>query len=174
MFKSYSSVRISPGWDGESPGPNPKSLKKVTKSLPTLGPQKSEKSLEESPKSLEKPVLGLFSRLFGQTAKSTHHPHKTDDQHRECKTGGGAYFSFLLGSDNSHTTPPKIPPDEEGLLWGWCVVRGPLLRTLLETFFRLLASEGPRTFSRPFQSSGVWARTGRILVVLIYGEEKNR
>ena len=28
--------------------------------------------------------------------------------------------------DNLHTTPPKIPPDEEGLLWGWCVVRGPL------------------------------------------------
>ena len=39
-----------------------------------------------------------------QTAKSTHHPHKTDDQHRECKTGGGAYLAFFLGSDNSHTT----------------------------------------------------------------------
>ena len=60
---------------------------------------------------------------------STYHPHKIDDQHRECKTGGGAYFAFLLGSDNSHTTPPplpKIPPDKEGLLWGLCVVRSPL------------------------------------------------
>ena len=25
-----------------------------------------------------------------QAANSTHHPHKIDDQHRECKTGGGA------------------------------------------------------------------------------------
>ena len=62
------------------------------------------------------------SRLKIRTAKSTHHPHKIDNQHRECKTGGGAYFAFFLASDNSHTTPPKIPPDEEGLLWG--VVRG--------------------------------------------------
>ena len=54
-----------------------------------------------------------------RTAKSTHHPHKIDDQHRECKTGGGAYFAFLLGSDNSHTTSPKIPPDEKGLVWEW-------------------------------------------------------
>ena len=59
-------------------------------------------------------------------AKSTHHPHKIDDQHCKCKIGGGAYFALFLGSDNSHTTPPKIPPDKEGLLWGWCVVRGPL------------------------------------------------
>ena len=62
-----------------------------------------------------------------KTAKSTHDPHKIDNQHRECKTGGGAYFAFFLASDNSHTTPPKIPPDEEGFLWGWCVVGG-LLR----------------------------------------------
>ena len=62
-----------------------------------------------------------------QTAKSTHHPHKIDDQHRECKTRGGAYFAFFLGSDNSHTPPPpKKTPDEEDLLWGWCVVGGPL------------------------------------------------
>ena len=61
-----------------------------------------------------------------QTAKSTHHPHKMDGQHCACETGGGAYFAFLLGSDNSRTTPPRIPPDEAGLLWGWCVVRGPL------------------------------------------------
>ena len=25
------------------------------------------------------------------------------------------------------TPPPKIPPNEESLLWGWCVVGGPLL-----------------------------------------------
>ena len=46
--------------------------------------------------------------------------NRIGDQHRECKTGDGAYFAFFLGSDNSHiTTPPphKIPPDEEGLLW---------------------------------------------------------
>ena len=55
-----------------------------------------------------------------QTTKSTHHPHKIDDQHRRCKTGGDAYFAFFLGSDNSHTTS-KIPPDEEGLLWGRCL-----------------------------------------------------
>ena len=38
-------------------------------------------------------------------------------------------FPIFLGSDNSHTNPPppKMPPDEEGLLWGWCVVGGPLL-----------------------------------------------
>ena len=58
-----------------------------------------------------------------RSAKSTHHPHKIDDQHREFETGGGAYFAFLLGSSNSH---PRILPDEEGLLWGWCVVGGPL------------------------------------------------
>ena len=61
-----------------------------------------------------------------QTAKSTHHPHKIDDQRRECKNGGGAFFAFFSGSDKFAHHPPKIPPDEEGLLWGWCVVRGPL------------------------------------------------
>ena len=30
-----------------------------------------------------------------QTANSTHHPHKIDNQRRECKIGGGAYFSFF-------------------------------------------------------------------------------
>ena len=71
-------------------------------------------------------LLSVLAWFFGQTAKSTHHPHKIDDQHRECKTGGGAYFAFFLGSNNSHTTPPKIPPDEEGLFRGSCVVRDPL------------------------------------------------
>ena len=69
--------------------------------------------------------------------KSTHHPHKIDDQHRECKTGGGAYFAFFFGSDNSHTTPtPKIPLEEEGLLWGWCVVRGPRVKIGFGPFFQ--------------------------------------
>ena len=36
------------------------------------------------------------------------------------------HFAFLLGNDNSHATPQKVPPGEEGLLWGWCVVGGPL------------------------------------------------
>ena len=66
------------------------------------------------------------TRTKYQTAKSTHHPHKINNQHRECKTGGDAYFAFFLGPDNSHTTPLKRPPDEEGLLWGWSVVGGPL------------------------------------------------
>ena len=60
-------------------------------------------------------VLGFFLESLGglsassvyQTTKSTHHPHKIDDQHCECETGGGAYFTFFLGSDNSHTTPSK-------------------------------------------------------------------
>ena len=68
-----------------------------------------------------------------RTPKSTHHSHKIEDQHRECKTGGGAYFAFFLGSENSHTTPPKIPPEEGRLLWGWCVVGGPLNRGHLKS-----------------------------------------
>ena len=63
------------------------------------------------------PTRNLKARNSNQTAKSTHHPHKIDDQHRKCKIGGGAYFAFLLGSDNSHTTPQKLPRDEEGLLF---------------------------------------------------------
>ena len=70
-------------------------------------------------------LVPLASPSF-QTAKSTHHPHKIDDEPRECKTGGGAHFAFFLGFDNLHTTPPKRPPDEKALLWGWCVVGGPL------------------------------------------------
>ena len=68
-----------------------------------------------------------MENVKNQTAKSTYHPHKIDDEHddRECKTEGGAYCAFSFGSDNPHTTHPKIPPDKEGLLWGWCVVCGP-------------------------------------------------
>ena len=73
------------------------------------------------------PCVPLFCNLFFfQTAKSMHHPHKIDDQHRECKIGGCTCFAFFLGSGNSHTTTPKLPPDEEGLLWGWYVFGGPL------------------------------------------------
>ena len=63
------------------------------------------------------------SSKIGRNPHTT--PHKIDNQHRECKTGGGAYFAFFLGSKNSHTAS-KIPSDEEGLLWGWRVVGGPL------------------------------------------------
>ena len=57
-------------------------------------------------------------------------PTKSTINIASAKLGGGAYFAFCLGSNNSHTTPPKIPLDEEGLLWGWCVVGGPLLPVL--------------------------------------------
>ena len=66
-----------------------------------------------------------ISRLFSDR-ESTHHPHKIEDQHHKCKTGGGAYLPSFLGSDNSHTHFPKLPLDEEGLLWGWWMVGGPL------------------------------------------------
>ena len=120
------------------PGPkSKKSLKRVSPGVPESLDKVSKKSKKsgKSLKSLEKVSLkcpGTFLETFwdpgagGWTGKSPHHSHKIDDQHRECKTGGGAYFAFFLNSDNSHTTPPKIPLDEEGLLWGWCVVGGPL------------------------------------------------
>ena len=44
-------------------------------------------------------------------------PQRSTINIASAKLGGGAYFAFLLSSDNSHTTPTKIPPDEEGLLW---------------------------------------------------------
>ena len=49
----------------------------------------------------------FFSLCLFQTAKSTHHPHKIDDQHRKCKIEGGAYVAVFLGSDILHTTPPQ-------------------------------------------------------------------
>ena len=44
------------------------------------------------PRSFRKSFPSGFLSLsrFRRTPKSTHHPHKIDDQHRECKTGGGA------------------------------------------------------------------------------------
>ena len=53
-------VGISPAWEEESPGRNLKSLKKVSKKSSDPRAPKSKKSLGESPKSLEKPVFGLF------------------------------------------------------------------------------------------------------------------
>ena len=50
----------------------------------------------------------LFS-LENQTEKSTHHPRKIDNQHRECKIGGGAYFAFFLGSDNQEFSGTPNP-----------------------------------------------------------------
>ena len=47
-------------WEEESPGPSPKSLKKVSESPWTLKTQKSEKSLEVSPKSLERVQKWFF------------------------------------------------------------------------------------------------------------------
>ena len=50
--------------------------------------------------------LPLSSRR-NQTAKSTHRAHKIDDQHHECKAGGGAYFAFFLGFRQFRTSPPQ-------------------------------------------------------------------
>ena len=62
---SISRFGIFPAWEEESPGRNPKSLKKVSKKSSDPRATKSEKSLGESPKSLgESPKTG-FSRLFG-------------------------------------------------------------------------------------------------------------
>ena len=83
----------------------------------------------------------ILGRDFGnpssfQTAKSTHrHPQKRQPTSRVPNWGGVCFFAFFLGPENSHITPPlpqKIPPDEEGLLWGWCMARSPLsLRQVL-------------------------------------------
>ena len=51
------SGRISPAWEEESPGRNPKSLKKVSKKS---SDPRAPKSLGEGPKSLKKTVFGLF------------------------------------------------------------------------------------------------------------------
>ena len=40
---------------------------------------------------------------------SAHHPHKSHVEHLNCNPGGGIYVAILLGSDNSYTTPSKIP-----------------------------------------------------------------
>ena len=54
------SVEVAWAWEKESRGQKPKSRKKVSKKSPGPGSQKSEKSLEKGPKSLQKPIFGLF------------------------------------------------------------------------------------------------------------------
>ena len=49
-----------------------------------------------------------------------------------CTSVGGPHVRNL-----SHTTPQKMPRDEEGLLWGWCVVRGPLIRRSVQKIARM-------------------------------------
>ena len=117
-----------------------------------------------------RPRFRLVPRTSGvRTPKSTHHPHKIDNQHRACKTGGGAYFAFFLGCENSHTTPQKRPLDEEDFLWGWCVVGSPLWSlgvprwepfSLVLTSFELFcwALDGRK---RPFQKRTRACRTTR-------------
>ena len=81
-----------------------------------------------------------------QTAKSTHHPHKIDDQHRECKTGGGAYFAFLLGSRQFAHHPLKNTARWRrsfvGMVRGW---RSPTFGLLVSSclFFPNLQKLGP-------------------------------
>ena len=99
-------------------------------------------------------IFGVEKRrlhVLSQTANPRTTPHEIDDQHRECKilTGCGASLAFFLGSDSLHTTttpPKKMPSDEEGLLWGLCVVRGPLFENpeTLPRLFRDSGPEGPR------------------------------
>ena len=45
------------------------------------------------------------------------------------------YFAFFLRFRQfaPHPPPRKIPFDEEGLLWGWCVFRSPLFNKLKAT-----------------------------------------
>ena len=94
------------------------------------------------------------SSAGNQTAKSTHHPHKIDDQHRECKTAGGAYFAFFFWF-RQFTTPPKIPTDEEGLLWGWWVVGGPLKETAEN---RRLSQKTEDFRRKPRETADCWLR----------------
>ena len=55
----------------------------------------------------------------GQTAKSTHHPHKIDDQHRKCKK------------------------------WGWCVPKGPtIVRRPHSTYQKVVQGKRPLQFLR--------------------------
>ena len=69
-FSRVTKFGIAPAWEEESPGRNPKSLKKKSRKSPgTLGPQKSEKSLGESPKSLEKVSRNGFFRDFSDSPR---------------------------------------------------------------------------------------------------------
>ena len=48
-------------------------------------------------------------KIHNRAPPSAHHPHKSHNEHRQCNPGGGVHFAVLLGSDNSYTTPSKIP-----------------------------------------------------------------
>ena len=86
-----------------------------------------------------------------QNAKSTHHPHKMDNQHRECKTGGGTYFAFFLGSDKLHTTPPpqKYHLMRKVFLWGRfpCSSRSPMVIVMNILFGRMVQYFAEALFS---------------------------
>ena len=60
-----SCIEVPWTWEKESRGQKPKSLKKVAKKSPGPGSQKSEKTREKGPKTLQKPIFGLFFWLFG-------------------------------------------------------------------------------------------------------------
>ena len=47
---------------------------------------------------------------YSRTPELMHHPHKINDEHRQCKPRCGVYFALFLASDNSYTTRRKIPP----------------------------------------------------------------
>ena len=99
---------------------------------------------------------------FCQAPKSTHHPHKIGDRHRVCKTGGGAYFAFVLGSDNLYTPPPK----KKTTRWERSFVgmvrgsRSPILAgTLLHFFGKGQGARGPGLRGGPgFSNCGQFGR----------------
>ena len=51
----------------------------------------------------------ILIKDFPRNPQSAHHPHKSNDEHRQCNPGGGIHFAVLLGSDNSYTTPLRNP-----------------------------------------------------------------
>ena len=87
-----------------------------------------------------------------RTPKSTHHPHKIDNQHRECKTGGGAYFAFFLASDNSNTTPPPPYMREIDTMWQIGILTGKPCTFLLQngSFSAFSHYKNKESFSRGF------------------------
>ena len=84
--------------------------------------------MKEDPKNDPKRDRKMFSpsQAAQQNLKVFHHP----------KFAQKSFFCFTaMLCRGSHAKkfappPPKIPPDdEEGLLWGWCVVGGALRKT---------------------------------------------
>ena len=54
-------------------------------------------------------LRSTISRHLCRTPQSAHHDHQSHDEHRQRNPAGGVHFAFLLGSDNSYTTPFEIP-----------------------------------------------------------------